>query len=201
MVRRALQDQVQDKLVFIGWIATGSIADFVPTVAGPRTPGVVVHAVAANMVLTGHRHAVAPPWLGPLLIIVIAAWITLLMTSTAPWVAGMLGDAGTFVYLAAVLAFASWHLFLPIVAPFTSGVTSWAASPDSAILIQRNSDASLVGFGRVSIDWSIPSSTIPPRSAWRDSGADHGLFADLAGFTSLGEQPGSERTVPSPMKR
>ena len=200
MVRRALQDQVQDKLVFIGWTATGSIADFVPTVAGPRTPGVVVHAVAANMVLTGHRHAVAPPWLGPLLIIVIGAWITLLVASTTPWVATACSAVllAAYVYLAAVLAFASWHLFLPIVAPFTSGVTSWAACTGlSAILIQRDKRRITRQF-RTRVSDRLVDTLIDNPAAVSMAGQQREitvLFADLAGFTSLSEQLGSERTV------
>lgn len=51
------------KVVFVGWTATGSLADFVPTSIDPRTPGVLVHAAVVNAVLTQHSLLIGPKWL------------------------------------------------------------------------------------------------------------------------------------------
>ena len=199
-VEQTLHEQVDDKLVFIGWTATGSIADFVPTVAGPRTPGVVVHAATANMVLTGHQHGYAPGWLGPALIIVLGVWITLLVASTTPWIATACSMVmiAAYVYLAAVIAFASWNLFLPIVAPVTCGLSSWAVCTGlSAILIQRDKRRITRQF-RARVSDRLVDTLIDNPGAVSMAGEQREitvLFADLAGFTTLSERLGSERTV------
>jgi len=199
-VEQALHEQVDGKLVFLGWTATGSIADFVPTVAGPRTPGVVVHAAVANMIMTGHSHLHAPRWLGPLLVILLGGWVVVLVASTTPWTstAGSLVLLGIYVYLATMLSFASWELFLPIVAPTTSGLSAWAACTGmNAILIQRDKRRITRQF-RARVSDSLVDTLIDNPSALSMAGQKREitvLFADLAGFTSISEQLGSERTV------
>ncbi len=199
-VEESLRTQVDGKLVFLGWTATGSIADFVPTVAGPRTPGVVVHAAVANMIMTGHSHLHAPRWLGPLLVILLGGWVVLLVAGTTPWTstAGSLVLLGIYVYLAMMLSFASWELFLPIVAPTTSGLSAWAACTGmNAILIQRDKRRITRQF-RARVSDSLVDTLIENPAALSMAGQKREitvLFADLAGFTSISEQLGSERTV------
>ncbi|MCH2148710.1 MAG: adenylate/guanylate cyclase domain-containing protein [Phycisphaerales bacterium] len=199
-VETLLNEMVNDKLVFIGWTATGSIADFVPTVAGPRTPGVVVHAAVANMVLTGRSHQHAPRWVGPLLILIVGMWVTLLVASTAPMIATAcsLVILAIYVYLSAMISFASWDLFLPIVAPVTSGGAAWAACTGlSAVLIQRDKRRITRQF-RSRVSDRLVDTLIDNPAAISMAGEQREitvLFADLAGFTSISEQLGSEQTV------
>ncbi|MDG2292649.1 MAG: adenylate/guanylate cyclase domain-containing protein [Phycisphaerales bacterium] len=199
-VQNLLHEKVNDKLVFIGWTATGSIADFVPTVAGPRTPGVVVHAAVANMMLTGHSYEHAPRWLGPLLVLILGLWITLLVASTAPMIATVCSCAilAIYVYLSAMLSFASWDLFLPVIAPVTSGASAWAACTGlSAVLIQRDKRRITRQF-RSRVSDRLVDTLIDNPAAISMAGEQREitvLFADLAGFTSISEQLGSEQTV------
>ena len=200
VVQQSLHEHVNDKLVFIGWTATGSIADFVPTVAGPRTPGVVVHAATANMMLTGHQHARAPSWVGPILVIVLGVWITMLVASTTPWIATACSMVmlAAYAYLASIVAFASWNLFLPITAPISGGLSTWAVCTGlSAILIQREKRRITRQF-KARVSDRLVDTLIENPGAVSMAGEQREitvLFADLAGFTALSEQLGSERTV------
>lgn len=199
-VKELLRAMINGKLVFIGWTATGSIADFVPTAAGPRTPGVVVHASVANMILTGHGYAHAPRWLGPLLVIVLGLCITLLVAATTPMIAtaSSLILLAIYIYCSALLSFASWDLFLPIIAPVTSGLSTWAACTGlSAVLIQRDKRRITRQF-RARVSDRLVDTLIDNPSAISMTGEQREitvLFVDLAGFTSISEQLGSARTV------
>jgi len=53
-IRRELFDRLHGRIVFFGFVATGSIADFVGTSIDPRTPGVHAHAAVANAILNNH---------------------------------------------------------------------------------------------------------------------------------------------------
>ncbi|MDG1899194.1 MAG: CHASE2 domain-containing protein, partial [Phycisphaerales bacterium] len=134
----ALRRLVDDRLVFLGWTATGSIADFVPTVAGARTPGVVVHAATANMILTGHAYGHANSW-SVVLILLLGIIVVGLVGSTSPLVATVcsLFVVAMYVLIAAVLTFSWLDLFVPVAAPATGGLATWiACTSTSAILIQ-----------------------------------------------------------------
>ena len=74
-----LEAELRDRLVFVGMTATGTAADVVHTPLGADTPGVVPHAVVADMALTGRRVRLASDWTGWAL----AALLGLLCTSLA----------------------------------------------------------------------------------------------------------------------
>jgi CHASE2 domain-containing sensor protein len=58
------RDGLEGRLVFIGFIATGVMADMINTVNGPRTPGVYFHAAVADMVISSQSVYLWPPWSG-----------------------------------------------------------------------------------------------------------------------------------------
>jgi CHASE2 domain-containing sensor protein len=62
--RKDLAVAIKDKGVLIGWTATGA-ADVVTTSIHARCPGVVVHGVIANAVITGNWWRTAPTWIAP----------------------------------------------------------------------------------------------------------------------------------------
>lgn len=68
--RSQMKTLLQGKGVLIGWTATGA-ADMVTTSLHARCPGVVVHGVIANAVLTGQWWKNAPAWIGMLTTLLI----------------------------------------------------------------------------------------------------------------------------------
>jgi hypothetical protein len=68
--RRQLVEQIGGKGVLIGFTATGFL-DQVATSLHSHAPGVVVHGVIANAVLTGRWWRMAPPW--------VTIWLTLFL--------------------------------------------------------------------------------------------------------------------------
>src|SRR5262249_47375517 len=55
---------VKERAVLIGFTATGALADIVPTSLHDRCPGVVVHGVVFNGIMTGELWKRAPAWVG-----------------------------------------------------------------------------------------------------------------------------------------
>jgi len=195
----ALAALVNDRLVFVGWSATGSIADFVPTVAGARTPGVVVHAATANMLLTGHAYGYATGW-SIILVILMGIAVVFLVSTTTPWVATAcsLLLVAVYILVASFMSFAWWDLFVPIAAPTASGLGTWiACTSTSAILIQRDKSRITRQF-RARVSDRLVDTLIEQPSALSMDGVRREitvLFADLAGFTTISERLGSAEAV------
>lgn len=200
-VRRA----VEGRLVFLGWSATGAIADLVSTPLGPRTPGVVAHAVAADMALTG-RGMEEMGSRGVLLITLGVGMVVALLTAFAN--AGIAATAGLLVVLVygAVVVFGfngwgragGWGMLLPVVAPGLAGLSAWAAGTVvEAGLSQRERRRIERQFkARVSgqlVDYLVENpGALSVGGVQREATA---LFVDLAGFTSLSERLDGAKTV------
>ena len=60
-VREALASRIGGKLCLVGWVATGSVADFVPTSIFGKTPGPYLHAALINTIFTGYQKLVGAP--------------------------------------------------------------------------------------------------------------------------------------------
>jgi class 3 adenylate cyclase len=196
--RAEMEAALRGRLVFVGWTATGAASDFVPTPLSPRTPGVVAHAVAADMVMTGRALRFAPPSSGPLLALLLGAIATAAcflpaMPSLAVVLAALAGHAAL-----AVLLFGRQELVLPLMAPLSAGALAWVGGTAlEAALAQRDQLRITRQFkARVApelVDWlgEHPDALSMAGEA-REVTA---FFVDLAGFTSLSEQLGPHATV------
>ena len=184
--------ELRDKLVFIGMTATAATADSVPTPLGSETPGVVVHAVVADMALTGRRVRPAPSWTGWAL----AALLGLLCTSLAARLTPAFSTMFVLVMLAGYVVVAGWWLFgllgsiFPMVAPVTAGAGSWiVCTALKATLFQRDRRRITRRFkSRVSpqlVDYLIENpNALSMTGEQREVTV---MFLDLAGFTAMTE--------------
>ncbi len=192
-------DFVEGRVVLIGSTATGA-ADFVPTLRGPRTPGVEVHADILRTILSGW--SVREAGLGWDLAVILA--VGLAATAIASG-CGAVRAAGLSMLLLGVLVAGNvWAVFLrggvvlALVAPAGAMVASYlvvtayrqlteerarrrirrmfshAVSPEVAEQLMRNPSMASVGGQRREITC---------------------LFSDLGGFTDLSRRIGSHATV------
>lgn len=113
---------VRDRLVFIGWTATGAIADFVPTPLGVRTPGVVVHAQIASGELTGFHKRRFPGAGASLVLTALLGALGVSAGCLAPKRAALLGAVllGGFALLSAYVLFDLLGLLTPMAAPMAA---------------------------------------------------------------------------------
>lgn len=195
-----LRAELNDKLVFIGIIATAVGTDTVPTPLGSETPGVVVHAVVADMALSGRRVRLVPLWTGWALAIALG----LLCTSLAARLTPALSTMFVVVVLAGYIALAGWWFFgslgsvFPMVAPITAGAGSWIACTTlKAMLFQRDRRRITRRFkSRVApqlVDYLIDNpNTLSMTGEQREITV---MFLDIAGFTAITESLNGPITV------
>jgi len=202
---RRVRREVEGKLVFVGWSATGAIADLVSTPLGPRTPGVVAHAVAADMALTGRGMEEMGTW-GVVVITLGLGVVVALMTGMLS--AGIAASAGLLVVVVyggvVVWGFngwgveGRWGMLLPVIGPGLAGLSAWAAGTlVEAGLSQRERRRIERQFkARVSsqlVDYLVENpGALSVGGVQREATA---LFVDLAGFTSLSERLDGAATV------
>ncbi len=202
------EDEVRDfaegRLVFIGWIATGAAADFFNTAMGPKTPGVVIHAVAADMALTGRAARPAPRG-SPLA-------LSLLMGAVATFVAATLSPvrsfiAGTGVAIAYALG-CGYLLFnpsplgpgvlLPIAGPLIAALVAWVSGTSlEAALYQRDRERIRKQF-RARVSPQLVERLVDNPASVSMTGEQREMttiFIDLAGFTSISEMLDGPTTV------
>ncbi len=196
---QTVRDAVTGKLVFIGWTATGTIADFVPTAAGPRTPGVMVHAAVADMILQNRVLREGPAGWSPAAAALLGLIIALLVGALGPWpgTAASIIVAGAWIGLG-VLLFGKFGLVLPAASPLVAMTLSWASGTSArAILVQREKHRVTRQFRA-----RVPAALVDELARDPDALSMRGvrrevcvMFGDLAGFTSISEQLGPEETV------
>ncbi len=195
----ALRAAVDGRLVFVGWTATAVAADFCATAIGPSTPGVVVHAALADMVLTGRHVAFLPPVAAVGLVLLPALACGLLAVRCSALASTFGAGVISLAYaVAAVGLFARFDLAIPVVAPLTAAAAVWITgtaieawrSQRERLRITRQFKSRVSGDlvdylvanpGAVTVDGTEREVTV--------------LFGDLAGFTSMSEALGGPGTV------
>ncbi|MBG81101.1 MAG: hypothetical protein CMJ39_10410 [Phycisphaerae bacterium] len=200
LASETLRNQVEDALVFIGWTSTGAAADFVQTVAGPRTPGVLVHATLADMVLQNRVFHVAPRWAEPLAIVLFGLFISILVSSMGPWIAtiGTLLSIALYIAGAGIAALAMGNLLLPLAGPVLAGLAAWICGTSVQAAMSQRDKRRITRQFRARVSEQLVDALIADPNAVSMNGVSREMtifFADLAGFTTLSESLGSEQVV------
>jgi class 3 adenylate cyclase/CHASE2 domain-containing sensor protein len=197
---RLLRKAVEGKLVFIGWTATGAAADFVPTALDPRTPGVIVHATIAHMVLTGRGMRFPPLWSRVLMILVLGLLCTLAAERLPPLpsaVAAILLVAA-YIGVAGLWLFAAENLLMPLAAPATAGGAAWIACTSLQAAISRRERQRITRQFKARVSTQLVDYLVDNPQAVSMTGEEREitvLFGDIAGFTAISERLGGPATV------
>lgn len=196
-----LRERVGGRLAFVGWTATGStLADVVRTPLGPNTPGVVVHAVVADMAMTGRVRTQLSRWWGTALAGGIGILVTLICARFAPLGATLLsfGVLGASGGLLGAWAFSRWNLIVPIAAPATAGATVWIAATALAAWQNQRERTRLTRQFKARVSSELVDYLIENPGALSVAGEQREmtvLFLDLAGFTAISETLDGHTTV------
>lgn len=194
----------EDRLVFIGWTATGAAADFFRTAMGAKTPGVVIHAVAADMALTGRAARPAPrgsPLALSLLMGVAATFIAATLSPIRSFLAGT-GLAIAYTLGCGYLLFNPGPLgpgvLLPIAGPLIAALAAWVSGTSlEAALYQRDRERIRKQF-RARVSPQLVERLVDNPGSVSMSGEQREMttiFIDLAGFTSISEMLDGPTTV------
>jgi class 3 adenylate cyclase len=194
------RDGLEGRLVFVGFIATGVMADMINTVNGPRTPGVYFHAAVADMVISSQSVYLWPPWSGWLIgavfgvICAVIAWKSGAGISTAV----TFSIAGAWVLLSGFWAFEFHDLMIPVAVPVLAAIASQAASVSTAAVVNQREKARITRQFRARVSPQLVERLAANPDALSMRGEQRTatiLFGDLAGFTTISEQLGSEAVV------
>jgi class 3 adenylate cyclase len=194
------RDGLEGRLVFVGFIATGVMADMINTVNGPRTPGVYFHAAVADMVISSQSVYLWPPWSGWLigalfgLICAVIAWKSGAGISTAV----TFSIAGAWVLLSGFWVFEFHDLMIPVAVPVLAAIASQAASVSTAAVVNQREKARITRQFRARVSPQLVERLAANPDALSMRGEQRTatiLFGDLAGFTTISEQLGSEAVV------
>jgi class 3 adenylate cyclase len=194
------REDLEGRLVFVGFIATGVMADMINTVNGPRTPGVYFHAAVADMVISSQSVYLWPPWSGWLigavfgLICAVIAWKSGAGISTAV----AFSIAGAWVLLSGFWAFEFHDLMVPVAVPVLAAIASQAASVSTAAVVHQREKARITRQFRARVSPQLVERLAANPDALSMRGEQRTatiLFGDLAGFTTISEKLGSEAVV------
>jgi len=198
-VEQTLRDAVQDRLVFVGWTATGTVADFIPTAAGPRTPGVMVHAALADMVLQDRSLREGPRWWSPAASAGLGLLIAILVASLGPWPATAASCGLLALWVISLIAMFSYEsVVLPAAAPIVAMTLSWATGTGSRAMLVQQEKRRVTRQFRARVPEALVDELARDPNALSMLGVRREvcvMFGDLAGFTQISERLGSEQTV------
>lgn len=198
--RDELRGRVAGRIVFVGWTATGSIADFVPTSISPKTPGVHLHAALANAVLTGFQRTAAPWWLAALSVAALGAagtyFGTRLGVVISPIAALALGVV--WFYLAGAVAWDASRLIVPVAGPGVAALAGLAAVYVHRLVSEQRSRRRTEERFKSYVSPKVVDILVnnPELTSMRPTRKELTiLFTDLGGFTTIAERLGSQRTA------
>jgi len=198
--RRELRSALEDRLVFIGWYATGNFGDFYPTAVHERTPGVIAHGAVANAVLTGYVVRAGPLWVGALLTLLLGAFASLLTARLDPRLGFLLTLLLAVVFVAAdtLLVFNQWNTAVAAATPLLGLFAAWAGTVAMNAVRALREKAQLRRQFGARISKRLFDYLIEHPDQVHLEGEEKEVtcfFSDLQGFTGISESLDSKKTV------
>jgi class 3 adenylate cyclase len=192
-----LRERVAGKIGLIGYTAT-ALADMTPIPTSARAPGVITHANLLNGLLTGQMVCWAPGWLNALLTLAVGGLATLVSVWRRPRSAAATAAiiAVAYVALAGWLGFRVWTCWIAL----TPAVGATLASYVTVLLyryvfLERETRQLATALGQYTSATlarkMAEDAELCRRAETREVTA---MFTDLAGFTSISERIGAQRT-------
>lgn len=197
--RAQLASRLRDRAVLIGWTATASLSDKVPTPLHSDCPGVVIHGVIYNAMMTGHFWRRAPEWVNALVTIGAGLIATLFASRLMPsraFVYAILLGGGYAVFNGLVLFDRGGHI-VSLAGPLVAIAVVWAGCTLVRLLVESMERARITRRFSSYVDPSLVTYVAAHPEEVRLEGQVRELtvvFTDLEGFTKLTEQLG-EKTV------
>jgi class 3 adenylate cyclase len=196
--RAELRHHLEGKAGLMGYTAVGAIADVVPTSLHARCPGVMVHGVVFNAIMTRDFWKPAPTWVTMLFTLSMGLLMAAMVSALSPWkaLAGALVLGGGYFLLNGLYLFDKHNLIVGMTGPLTAVATVWAGGTLVHYVLERSLRSRMRRrFGRY-VDPALIDYAMDHEAELHGQRKELTVvFTDLAGFTRLSEQLG-ERIVP-----
>jgi adenylate cyclase len=187
------------KAVLIGWIATGLI-DEIATPLHLTCPGVVVHGVIFNSIITGNFLYRAPVWSA----VVLTLLMGLLVTFVSNYFQGLnalfvtLGIVAAYTLLNCLVGYDWRKIEIDSAGPMMAATLIWPGCTLYHYLMERTERTKITNRFSSYVDPSLVNYVLEHPDVESFAGERRELsvvFTDLAGFTQLSEML-KEETVP-----
>jgi CHASE2 domain-containing sensor protein/class 3 adenylate cyclase len=195
--RDRLRGVFNDKAVLVGWTATGVAADFLPTSLHPRCPGVVLHGVVFNQLVTGEVWRTLPPWATLLITLLVGGLATVAVSYLPP--AKALASAAllavSYLLVNGYLLFDYGNLILGAAAPVVAVGVVFAGGTAAKLVVERWERARITRRFSSYVDPKLVNYVLkhPEQSLFEGQIREMTVvFCDVAGFTKLTETRGTE---------
>ena len=197
--RKQVSSQLNGRAVLIGWTATGAAADFVPTPLHAKCPGVIVHGVAFNAIVTNHMWRRAPTWTTITITALIGVLTVLCVATLTPGGGAMAATAllATYAVLNAVVLFDHGNTIVDLAGPLAAVVLVWGGCTMFRFVVERAERKRITSRFQSYVDPVLVNYVIEHPEKARLDGEVRELtvtFTDLTGFTTISETL-QERTV------
>jgi class 3 adenylate cyclase len=196
--RRAdLRARLDGKVALIGYIAMSAVADQIPTSLHARCPGVVVHGVIFNSIMTGDFWRATAPWVSVVLTVVMGLLTTLIVVSLTPWkaLAGATVLAGGYLLYNGLYFFDYRNLIVGVAGPVTAIGAVWAGGTFARYVLESIERARVKRRFENYVDPALVEYVLETDARLDGEKKELSVvFTDLQGFTTLAEALG-EKTV------
>lgn len=199
--RREIPAFARGRICFIGWSATGALADFVPTSIAGKTPGVLIHAAVANSILTSRDEpqflTPAPIWTSVCATLVMGAIGAFIGVRSGV----ILGPFTLLVFMVSWIAFDGivlWdrgNLVVAITSPLATGFLAWLLVILHRLLVEQRGRKRTEERFRAYVPPDVVDILVnnPTLSSMAPQKRELTmLFSDIEGFTTLSERLGTE---------
>jgi class 3 adenylate cyclase len=189
--RAELKEKISGRAALIGYAATGGI-DAYPTAIHPSCPGVVIHGLTFNAIMTGELWRHAPKWVVILITILLGLAVTAANGFLRPSWSLLVAIALGVIYLLVngLLLFDYANICVAVAGPIVALGSVWSTGALAAFLIESTERARITRrfssyVDQKLVDYVIEHPDVELDGQVREMSV---IFTDLAGFTSLSEQ-------------
>lgn len=198
--RAELKKQFAGRAVLVGSIATGDAFDFKPTPLHERCPGIVIHGVLANGILTDELWSSAPIWVTRLLTLLMGLATTtfVLRLSTTKAVIATLSLAGGYFLINGIFLFDYLNIIVGVAGPMVAVLSCWVSCQLVEIVIEKLERNRITRRFSTYVDPALVDYVIEHPDESVTEGQEREMtvvFTDLAGFTTISEAL-KEKVIP-----
>ncbi|KPK74273.1 MAG: hypothetical protein AMJ79_14575, partial [Phycisphaerae bacterium SM23_30] len=197
--RELLRQTVAGKIVLVGSTTTGAF-DFVVTPMSTRTPGVAVHGNILGTILQRQFLRRPPPYADPIIIVMLGGLMTLITVYFSP-LKSALGGLLLMVVLVSgnfVVAFQYGRYWLGIVNPLYAILFSFTAVTFYRQITEGRARRRITARFKQYASPAVVDRIVESPGAVSLAGETRLIscyFSDLAGFTTISERLGPQKTV------
>lgn len=192
--RAAMAREFGGKAVLVGFTATGS-TDMIATPLHGRCPGVLVHGMVANGILTGELWTHWPRWPSFLVAFAMGLLISWFVAAMPPWasVLSSLSLLAAFLLIDGIVLFDYADRILDAAAPVAVSAVVWSNLTLRRFIVEKAERERITGRFRSYVDPTLVQYVQEHPELTRLQGEEAEMtvvFTDLAGFTTTSEQLG-----------